>query len=173
MAKIKDIGILRKQNGLSQKKFARRHQVPVRTIQQWEQGKRTPPYYVLYSINEREEKFSAIRNYKVSPKKNFNVCINDPFDNCEKIYPIQQKRIRGIIDQIKKIANVEKAVIFGSSVTNNCSIDSDVDLYLQLKKDKKVNLKGIDYKIDMWTNFTANKDMLNEINKKGVLVYER
>ncbi len=38
---------LRAKTGLSQSKFAERYGIPVRTLQEWEQGKRKPPGYVL------------------------------------------------------------------------------------------------------------------------------
>ena len=41
---------LRKNTGLSQSKFAARFGVPVRTLQQWEQGQSAPPEYVVRMI---------------------------------------------------------------------------------------------------------------------------
>lgn len=38
---------VRKQAGLTQKQLAERYQIPLRTLQDWETGKRTPPEYVL------------------------------------------------------------------------------------------------------------------------------
>ena len=38
---------LRKKIGLAQSKFAARFGVPVRTLQQWEQGQSAPPEYVV------------------------------------------------------------------------------------------------------------------------------
>ena len=38
---------LRKNTGLSQSKFAARFGVPVRTLQQWEQGQSAPPEYFV------------------------------------------------------------------------------------------------------------------------------
>lgn len=38
---------LRKNTGLSQSKFAAYFGIPVRTLQDWEQQKRTPPDYVI------------------------------------------------------------------------------------------------------------------------------
>lgn len=38
---------LRVERGLSQSQFAKRIGIPVGTLQNWEQGKRTPPSYVL------------------------------------------------------------------------------------------------------------------------------
>ena len=38
---------LRKQTGLSQSKFAAKFGIPVRTLQQWEQGISAPPEYLV------------------------------------------------------------------------------------------------------------------------------
>ena len=38
---------LRKETGLSQSKFAAKFGIPVRTLQQWEQGISAPPEYVV------------------------------------------------------------------------------------------------------------------------------
>ena len=38
---------IRKKTGLSQSKFAARFGIPVRTLQQWEQGRSAPPDYVV------------------------------------------------------------------------------------------------------------------------------
>ena len=38
---------LRKKTGLSQSKFAAKFGIPVRTLQQWEQGKSAPPEYLV------------------------------------------------------------------------------------------------------------------------------
>lgn len=37
----------RLQTGLSQKEFAEYFDIPFRTLQEWEQGRRTPPDYIL------------------------------------------------------------------------------------------------------------------------------
>ena len=52
---------LRAQTGLSQSQFAARFQIPVRTLQQWEQGRQEPPAYVVAMIQiileyEKKEK---------------------------------------------------------------------------------------------------------------------
>lgn len=41
---------LRKKTGLSQSQFAKRFHLNVRSLQQWEQGARTPPKYVVWLI---------------------------------------------------------------------------------------------------------------------------
>lgn len=106
------------------------------------------------------------------PKDKFKICISKPFENCERIYPIQQERVSEIIKQIKKDSNVLKAIIFGSSVTNACHIDSDIDIYFQLAKNKKVKLQNVDYQIDTWTNFSVDKNLYSKIFETGVVVYD-
>lgn len=44
---IKD---LRKTTGLSQTKFANTYHIPVGNIQNWEQGTRKPPSYIIYLL---------------------------------------------------------------------------------------------------------------------------
>lgn len=41
---------LRKQTGLSQRKFAMKFSIPTHTLQSWEQGWRVPPKYVVEMI---------------------------------------------------------------------------------------------------------------------------
>lgn len=43
---------LRKKIGLSQTKFGELFGIPMRTIQDWERGYRTPPEYVINMIEE-------------------------------------------------------------------------------------------------------------------------
>lgn len=51
--KLKEI---REATGLSQKYFAESLKIPVRTYEQWETGKRTPPEYVVDLIEYRVKK---------------------------------------------------------------------------------------------------------------------
>ncbi len=41
---------MRFQTGLSQRKFANMFDIPVATLKDWEQGRRTPPTYVVTMI---------------------------------------------------------------------------------------------------------------------------
>lgn len=56
---------LRKETGLSQSQFAKKFDIPVGTLQHWEQGIRKPPEYVL-SLVERvidyEGRFETMAN---------------------------------------------------------------------------------------------------------------
>ena len=46
------INEIRQSTGLSQGKFADRYHLPVRTLQQWEQGRRSCPEYVIYLLSK-------------------------------------------------------------------------------------------------------------------------
>ena len=107
-------------------------------------------------------------------KKEWRVCIQDPFEKSEKIYPIQQKKVKQMINNIKEDSNVEKIVVFGSSVQDTCHMGSDVDFYIVLKQDQKITFKEtLSFMYDIWTNYTVDSRMYEEITKKGVTVYER
>jgi len=92
--------------------------------------------------------------------------------NCEKIYPLQQKSIQKIVDSLKDNNNIKKIIIFGSSVTTKCHINSDIDIYLELKENKKINFPFVERAYDYWNNFTVNDLLMKEIQDKGVIVYE-
>lgn len=62
---IKDLSIkdLRIATGLSQTKFADAYHIPVKNIQNWEQGARKPPSYIIYLLKrciELDKKISNI-----------------------------------------------------------------------------------------------------------------
>ena len=107
--------------------------------------------------------------------KKFDVVIDKSFKNVEHIHPLQQWKVAELIDDFKENPNILKLIIFGSSVTEACHAGSDVDFYVELLEDKKVMRKGIfhDFLYDQWTNFTTGEKLMDEIRKKGVVVYER
>jgi putative transcriptional regulator len=45
-----EIKELRKSTGLSQRDFAKLFEIPVNTLQCWEQSRRTPPKYVVFML---------------------------------------------------------------------------------------------------------------------------
>lgn len=95
------------------------------------------------------------------------------FLNCNKIVPFQRKKVEALVRDLGRDENVEKIVVFGSSVTDQCHAGSDVDLYVQLKEDKKLILSPYYFTYDLWTSFNVDAGMMSEIEKKGVTVYER
>lgn len=110
---------------------------------------------------------------KRKERKSWKVCIKSPFQNCSKIYPIQQQKVFQIVEHLKKNTNVKHVIIFGSSVTEQCHIDSDVDIYVELNHSEHLTFPAFDFVYDLWTDDTVDERMLEEIMKKGVVVYER
>lgn len=66
---IKD---LRNATGLSQTKFADAYHIPVKNIQNWEQGTRKPPTYLIYLLKRCVEldKKSNVFNKNTSKENN-------------------------------------------------------------------------------------------------------
>ncbi len=101
--------------------------------------------------------------------------VSEPFKNAQYIFPTKQRDVFHMIGQCKKDPNVKKAVIFGSSVTASCNPWSDVDVYFELNEDtgKLPVCAPAKSAFDKWSNFSVSKELLEEINEKGVTVYER
>lgn len=107
-------------------------------------------------------------------KGKWKIVIEKTFDNCEYIYPIQQKKVSDLIEYFKKNKNVKSIIIFGSSISSNCHIGSDVDVYVDLYEDENIiKDKYFDFSYDLWTNFSVDERLYKEIMKKGVIVYEK
>ena len=101
----------------------------------------------------------------------WKICVEEPFMNCQKIYPIRQKKVKSIIEHVKRNPNIKSVVIFGSSVTSKCHVGSDVDLYIEMEKEEKPFTEGFQFVYDLWTNYTVDERLYHEIENKGVLVY--
>lgn len=107
-------------------------------------------------------------------RRKWNICIDRPFTNCAFVYPIQQHKVRALIDELSKNENVLRIIIFGSSVSTRCHIGSDVDVYVCLQHDQDNLIPCyFDFAYDLWTNFTVDDRLKEEIRKGGVGVYER
>ena len=80
-----------------------------------------------------------------------------------------------MINACRDDGNIKKIVIFGSSVTSACNPWSDIDVYFEMEHDvnKFPVAKNAENAFDKWSNFTVSEELLNEINEKGVVVYER
>lgn len=163
---------LRNQTGLSQSKFAKKYNISVRTLQQWEQGISKPMDSLMDLIEKDITKDPGLRYKYVKKNNTWMICIDNPFINTDKIYPIQQRKVKELIDDISLNNKINKIIIFGSSITDRCHIGSDVDIYVE-SDNKKIKLeKQYDFEYDLWTNNTVDEKLKKEINKKGVVVYE-
>lgn len=168
---------MRARTGLSQKSFADAFGIPVRTLQQWEQQVSSPPSYVLTMLASAVETYleaqGTPKRHYIPPKTTWKVCIEDPFQNCERIYPIQQRKVRELLDDISRSATLKEMWVFGSSVTEGCHIGSDVDVFVDADTEPGASLlhQTHDFEYDLWTPATVDDRLKAEIMSKGVKVY--
>lgn len=66
---------------------------------------------------------------------------------------------------------MQRIILFGSSVTTHCNVWSDVDLYVELSEDVRLSKRGLDFDCDLWTTYTADENLKEEIMRTGVVVY--
>ena len=102
-------------------------------------------------------------------------CIPHGFKNVNRIFPTQQSDVKEMIEVCKEDRNVKKIIIFGSSVTSRCNPWSDIDIYFEFEKEpqKYPSTGSATAVFDKWDNFNVNNELLHEIRKNGVVVYER
>lgn len=101
--------------------------------------------------------------------RNWRVCVDEPFKNCEKIYPTQQRKVKEFLSSLE-VRVVNRVIVFGSSTTGACRIDSDLDVFVELTGKVTLKLPCFDFELDLWTNFMVDDRLLEEIESTGVVV---
>ena len=102
-----------------------------------------------------------------------NICKSNLM-NIQKIFPLQQREVIQLVESVSKLPEVQKIIIFGSSITSACNPWSDLDVYIQMTKRVPIVTKIKTTSVDLWTNFEVEKD--DELYKdimEGVTVYEK
>lgn len=106
--------------------------------------------------------------------------------NIEKINEIKRTKVKKIAKYIKEtdIKNIiDKVIVFGSSVRDDCAVESDIDILLYVNKN--VNLDTIyfnniyghigivaDDLCDVLINTKISEKLLKHIEEYGVIIYE-
>jgi len=166
---------IRKKTGLSQTQFAKRYDIPVRTLQQWEQGISKPAPYVELMLNNLvsndEKPKSYIEKFRIESPATWKVMDGITYENADRIHPLQQRKVAELVDEILKNNEVTSIIIFGSSVTNHCHIGSDVDIYVEAPQKLNPLGKCFNFEFDLWDSESADERLKKEIMKKGVVVY--
>lgn len=103
----------------------------------------------------------------------WNIVTEKRYQNRQHIFPTQQTDVGTLVEAFSSCPQVEKILIFGSSVTAACNPWSDIDIYVQLQEEVRLKRPLLPVPVDLWTNFTADESLLAEIKEKGVVVYER
>jgi len=101
--------------------------------------------------------------------------------NLSGIAEIKQNIVDKICDMAEKHTIVRRVIIFGSAASGNCTEESDVDICFDITCDtkgratfdlSKETSRICDYNCDIFFyNLIGNK-LRNEIDQKGVIVYE-
>lgn len=58
----------------------------------------------------------------------FKVILEEHFDNIQFIHPLKQKEVAEIIKVSSQFSFIKSIKIFGSAITDECTINSDLDL---------------------------------------------
>ncbi len=97
------------------------------------------------------------------------------FTDANRIHPLMQKRVGILIDALGRDENVHKAVLFGSSLEFRCDSRSDIDLYIEkYDNEKKLEiLPELDCEVDVVTNLPPESRLYQEIERTGLLLFER
>lgn len=97
------------------------------------------------------------------------------FPNANRIHPLMQGRVEKIIRAASQDPNIRRLILYGSSLEFHCSSASDIDLYIE-KYDPKKKLLGfpdLDCETDIITNLPPDNKLYQEIDKTGLLLFER
>lgn len=97
------------------------------------------------------------------------------FLHCNRVHPLMQGRVQKILQELQQDSNIQKIVLFGSSLEFRCSSYSDIDLYIE-KKDSSLPLQkepDIDCELDIIMNLNHDNRLYKEIDRTGLLLFER
>lgn len=101
--------------------------------------------------------------------------------NLEKVSGIKRKQVMECVDIVSKYPIIKKMIIFGSSVSDRCTEQSDVDICFDIDGSTRgIELyslsrdvrKACEYKCDILTYGKLKGRVKDEIDSKGVTVYE-
>ncbi len=100
--------------------------------------------------------------------------------NLEKIHPLKKEMVAQICNLPAQYPVIRKIIIFGSSVTDECTEDSDIDVYLDLACDltdedaRNINTsigRITDYNVDILYSQLIGERLRTEIFSKGVVIW--
>ena len=99
--------------------------------------------------------------------------VAENYMNANLIFPTKQHEVYQVIEALRVFDEVKSIIVFGSTVTPLCHIWSDIDIYVEC--DVGFRRPGIktESALDIWTTEMVDKYLLDEIKKKGVIVYEK
>lgn len=98
------------------------------------------------------------------------------FKNVQYIHPLKQRAVSSYIEYLKDNPNIKAIIIFGSGVEFRCNSYSDLDICIE-RYDVNKGIKSIDIgiyeEVDIVYEDTLDFRLRNEINRKGIVVFDR
>lgn len=97
------------------------------------------------------------------------------FKNANRVHPLMQRRVEKLIHEFSKDRNIQRLILFGSSLEFRCSSDSDIDLYVEkLDSEKKLEyIPELDCETDIITNLSPDSKLYQQITQTGLVLFER
>ena len=98
------------------------------------------------------------------------------------VFPTKQKAVQSAIDIARADRRIRRLILFGSAITLNCGIRSDIDLAIDAPGLNEQDFSTmahtfyiqIDSEMDLVHYNSIHSQLLrSEIDQKGVCVYER
>ena len=161
-----NIKIVRENLDLTQEQVSLLTGVPVKTLRNWEQEVRKPSEWTIDLVMDR------LLRVKMEEYTNID----------ESTGVLSFLTIKDNVNELAKNYDIDKVYLFGSYIKGTATKDSDIDIFIES------TLYGLDFfgfaealrdklgkKIGLLSNKTvkANSVIENEINKTGVIIYER
>lgn len=97
------------------------------------------------------------------------------FQNANRVHPLMQIRVEKLIDGLSRDENIRRLVLFGSALQFRCDSRSDLDIYIEKQdSEKKLEfLPDIDCEVDIVTNLSFDSKLYREIERTGLVLFER
>lgn len=110
----------------------------------------------------------------------FPVTVKTRCKNIDRIYPLKQAQVSEIFDRARQFDIVKRIIVFGSSVTSRCNIDSDLDLCvdadvsdgLKVYEMQKAFGDACDWNCDIIMYANMGSALKETVRREGVVIYE-
>lgn len=106
----------------------------------------------------------------------FEVITPTQIMNINRIHPLKQKEVVSIVESLKNNNKVLRIVVFGSAVEFRCTSRSDIDIYVETDEEEcKITLPydTLVSEVDVVRNLNHKTRLFEQIEKTGIVVYER
>ena len=112
--------------------------------------------------------------------KRFPVTVKTECKNIDRIYPLKQSQVAKIYSQAGHFPIIRRIIVFGSSVTPRCHIDSDLDICvdadtsdgMKIFEMQKAIGDACDWNCDIVMYADTGSSLKETVNREGVVIYE-